>query len=86
MDLSVTAMASACLHFGTTHPPCQKTAVLVRVISTALGELFSDQTYQNLVVNIICEWLLSFPHAVHQVYCRARLQMRRGLPRDSKTV
>lgn len=38
MDMNGTAMASVCQHFGITHPPCQRTAALDRVISTALGK------------------------------------------------
>lgn len=38
MDMNATAMASVYQHFGITHPPCQKTAALDRVISTALGK------------------------------------------------
>lgn len=38
MDLSATAMASVCQLFGITHHLCQKTAVLVKVISIALGK------------------------------------------------
>lgn len=38
MDMNATAMASVCQHSGITHPPCQKTAALDRVTSTALGK------------------------------------------------
>lgn len=38
MDMNATAMASVYQHFGITHPPCQRTAALDRVISTALGK------------------------------------------------
>lgn len=38
MDMNATATASVYQHFGITHPPCQRTAALDRVISTVLGK------------------------------------------------
>lgn len=58
MDLSVTAMATVCQHFGTIRLPCPKTAVLVKVISTALGKLPNTVHGESH-----CEWLLHFSHA-----------------------
>jgi len=52
MDMNVTEMGSVYQHFGIIHLPCQKTAALDRVISTALGkwctrQYFSQSSHMN---------------------------------------